>query len=414
MNSYVVGEKLTPSQGNDKLTFVSAWILCFLIPWDDMILLPWEIQFARAFTILVGGLWILSLLLGRKVRTPGSTFTWMLIFVLWSMMSILWSFDPDRTLRRSLSYVQLFTLAVSIYQCTNTFSRLISFLQAFMLGQYVLVGAVLVSYSQGNIWGDGRYTAEGVNPNDLAGTLAIGVTIACYLLMNGGKRWALVNAIFVPVGIVCVVLSGSRAGLLSVAVALLFPFLRLMRMSWKVRLTLIMAIIATVSVLLDVSESTYWRRLTTIAEQFESRDLNGRVDVWAQGLELFQRKPLAGYGAGTFPSVTGATQAARIAAHNAFLEVLVENGAVGLMLYFVVHLSLIRAVRKRSTLEKQLWGTLLVTWITINMASTWENRNITWMLWGLAVAHAAIQNPAALPQFWRVTRTPAVRVAART
>ncbi|HEU4480483.1 MAG TPA: O-antigen ligase family protein, partial [Actinomycetota bacterium] len=62
-----------------------------------------------------------------------------------------------------------------------------------------------------------------------------------------------------------------------------------------------------------------------------------RLDVWTQGLTLWQRKPLTGFGWGTFAGLTDAL------AHNDYIRAAVELGIVGFIAFVALMIALLRA-----------------------------------------------------------------------
>jgi O-antigen ligase len=63
-----------------------------------------------------------------------------------------------------------------------------------------------------------------------------------------------------------------------------------------------------------------------VGQTMEARHLAGRDDLWFQALEMVREKPLLGWGLDGFRANSWSYP------HNIFLEVLVEGGAIGLVL----------------------------------------------------------------------------------
>ena len=363
--------------------FAAAWVLAFSIPWDDMVLLPQQVQLARVLSLVVTGIWAGSILRGGVVRRPDIAHGWMGAFLLWASLSVFWSAFPENTVRRSLSYLQLFTIAWVIYQFSAQRRRHLQLLQAFVWGEYVLLGGVLYSYFSRSALGDGRYTAAGVNANDAAAGLALGVPIACYLFALRPQGWSWLNALYVPLATVSILLSGSRGGLLALGVATVFPLLLLSLLTWRLRVVIAVVLALSVSGGLTLIDSFAWRRLSTTAAQFTARDLNGRLDVWGLALSLFEAHPWRGIGGGTFAATTGSRQTLSIAGHNSFIEVLVENGGIGLALFLAIIVSVASRRYRATRMEAALWMVVLAAWAITNFSCSWQNKNLTWLLWGL-------------------------------
>ena len=60
-----------------------------------------------------------------------------------------------------------------------------------------------------------------------------------------------------------------------------------------------------------------------------------RVRIWTRGVELFWKRPILGYGTGSFFTVAADDNGVKRAPHNIFISVGVELGIVGLVLYLI-------------------------------------------------------------------------------
>ena len=94
--------------------------------------------------------------------------------------------------------------------------------------------------------------------------------------------------------------------------------------------------------------------------------LTGRTDVWAAVLPTMKRQPLLGYGFGSFW-----TDARRIlydipTAHNGYLDILLELGAVGLAFYTVWLLSCARKLHRALARDYQ-WASLAICFLLMSL-----------------------------------------------
>ncbi len=381
--------------------FATGWLLSFSIPWDDMIVLPQQVQLARVLAVVVGVVWVCSVVRGGAVRRPDAAHWWMGAFAVWASASIFWSNDPEVTVRRSLSYLQLFLITWVIYQFSANRACHVKLLQAFVWGEYVLAAGLLVAYFTGQASGDGRYSAPGVNANDAASTLALGVPIACYLVAILPWRRSWCSALYVPVSTMCILLSASRGGLLTLGAAALFPLLLLSKLRWKTRAAIAVVLALSAFAAFNFTESFAWQRLSTMGEQFTARDLNGRFDVWATAMSLFQSNPWLGIGAGTFARTTGSRQVLAISGHNSFIELLAENGGIGLTLFLIIILCVTWRRYRAARIEGALWKIVLAAWVITNLSCSWENKDLTWLLWSFMLGYPALQRSPAVFAFER-------------
>ena len=112
--------------------------------------------------------------------------------------------------------------------------------------------------------------------------------------------------------------------------------------------------------------------------------MNGRGTVWNNGLDLFWQNPILGIGAGSFSGTVGG--GIRMAAHNTYLEILVEHGAIGLTVFLTILAGLILKTKRYPLDERLLWWITLGCWMILVATLSWENREITWLIWGLCIS----------------------------
>ncbi|MGA2434320.1 MAG: O-antigen ligase family protein [Bryobacteraceae bacterium] len=365
--------------------FVFLWLLVFTVPWGDMIQLPYDIQFSRILTIPVALAWLLSIWHENSFRPPLTVHIAMLAFILWAAMNVFWTADPERSARRILSYSQLFLDAWLVYQFARTGIQYRKLLQAVVLGGYVAFAGLLYGYMYGHVSGDGRFSAPGFDANDLAATLALIVPLAWYLAMTG-KKYVWLNRLYVPCAIAGALLTASRSGLAVAGVTALFPLLAMGKLSRRKKIGIFFLAAVTAGGVFEFgNEMSFNSRLSTFADQLSRRDLNGRVDIWEHGWTEFLDNPLVGVGAGAFSSSVGG-RGAELVAHNTYLEILVEHGAIGLLAFLAVVFGLFRGLKAARHLEWRMWATVLAAWLVTSSVLSWENREMTWLLWGLCTA----------------------------
>jgi len=372
----------TQDQGWHVASFRLLWLVAFCVPWGDMVLLPGEIQASRVLTIVAAFTWILAVWSGKRFRTVTATQLFMLAFVVWAGANTFWSEDSWRSVRRMLSYSQLFLDAWLVYQLVRTADEYRSIMQAYVLGCYVLFAGLMYNFISGVAQGDGRYTAPGLDPNDLASTLALGIPLAWYLAFTSRKGLWL-NRLYIPCALTAALLTASRGGLVTVVISMGFPLLAMPSISRRAKIALVvMVTICAGSVVYFWSDISVGR-LSTILDQLSARDMNGRVEIWQRGFEVFLDNPLLGVGAGAFGATVVGGVGAELAAHNSYLGVLVEHGLIGLVCFLLIAFSLIRQTWWSPPLERRLWFVMLLAWGVTLSTLSWENREVTWLIWGM-------------------------------
>jgi O-antigen ligase len=178
-----------------------------------------------------------------------------------------------------------------------------------------------------------------VNHNHYAGMMEmlapIGLVYAFSRYASGRKRWLAASAAaFMGASIF---LSGSRGGMAAFAVEVSLFFLFLFRERTRSGVALLMC-----GFLLVALTSVAWigggevsARISTLTSQKRS-DLTGdiRVQIDRDGLHMFSRRPILGWGLGTFEDVypqfrSFYTNSQVNAAHNDYLQILTETGILG-------------------------------------------------------------------------------------
>ena len=140
-------------------------------------------------------------------------------------------------------------------------------------------------------------------------------------------------------------LSGSRGGMLAfvVEMALLAVIVVWGQKSRKVTLALATFLVIGVGLVLWLGGSELAKRLATIHAETKTELSGGtRLDIDRDALRMFARKPVLGWGLGTFPDVYPQFRSFHTnffinEAHNDYLQLLVEMGGLGFaaMLWFL-------------------------------------------------------------------------------
>lgn len=246
-----------------------------------------------------------------------------------------------------LAYAALFLVAIHVFTNKRGVRWLLHALMIF--GMAVAVFAIVQSFtSNGMIYwirkprfGPDMYGPY-VNHSHYAGLMELLTPIPLILALQERLRWKqrMMYALVGTTMAVTIVSSTSRGGMISFAVEVLY--------------------VAAVLLLAQRSERTLWRgmailivvavivaalNLDTIAGRLGNLDDPARRAIFADSLRIFRLKPLLGWGLGTFPTIypkfsSYYTDYFINAAHNDYLQILVETGLAGFaaLLWFVITL----------------------------------------------------------------------------
>lgn len=394
------------------LGFIAVWMVVFAIPWENVLMLPGVGTITRLLGMVAVAVAICVILVRGRVRRPNAFHWFALAFLLYGCASLFWTIDRQESVMRVWKNLQIIALLWLIWEATATVKRREGLMQAYVLGAWVTVYQTYEMFRAGigRVGGTRFAASENFNPNDMGFLLVLALPLAWHLSIthrNVLLRW--VNRLYIPAGVFTISLTGSRSGLILACLALCIVPWSLPQLN--LRLKVVTAAIMTAGVVLALTyapERTI-ERLSTTSSELTSGDLNDRTEIWRAGMEVLPEYMMVGAGAGTYSTAVRSTLGADHSAHNTYVSVVVEQGLVGLVLFVVLLAISFQHARLAPPAERKL---LLVLWLTLFVGLTpraWEDKKVTWLVFGLlnasAVAGAVARVPLqAEPQLIRATR----------
>jgi O-antigen ligase len=205
-----------------------------------------------------------------------------------------------------------------------------------------------------------------VNHNHYAGLMEMLVPIPLVLaltsLASPKTRAAAAAAAAVMVG--TIFLSGSRGGMLAIIAELVILAVLLTKQKRGLRTAVAIGVFLTivVALLVWVGGGELSRRIATVGLSHAEISSDTRLDINRDGLRMFLKKPVLGWGLGAFPVVypqfrTFYTNFFVNQAHDDYLQLLVEMGLLGFatMFWFVLTLYT-RAFKKMGNWTGEISG----------------------------------------------------------
>jgi O-antigen ligase len=182
------------------------------------------------------------------------------------------------------------------------------------------------------------------DPNDLALVVVTVLPVAIYLIRPKATRTErLIGLISLGMFVLVLVRSGSRGGFLGFAALMIYVLLRFTSFPKLIRLK---AVAAGVVLLFVIAGPAYWSSMQSILDEddYNRHSPTGRMEVWKRGLGYIASNPLLGVGLTAYPQAEGRSEFAVAraergrgmkwsVAHNAYLEVGVEQGIPGLVVF---------------------------------------------------------------------------------
>ena len=379
-----------------------------------------DLHLSRLFALGIFGIWVFRGLIAKEVHLPKSVpvlFFFSFLFI--ASISALWAVEPFWSVRKAFFFLSLFPLLPVLYDTFEhggTRSALIV-LQAFVFGASIAacigilqfmfqffigvdrvygfwIGTVLPFFLGGsfgtevaaypsllaNIGGMTVLRATAFFPDPhmfsyyMGMSLPFAVALAC-LEKRSSERYLFIAA----VGVILIAdfLSFSRGGYIGLATAGLATLIILRKtiiFSYRSKIVVILSLFSIISFIF-IPNPVVSRLLTSF--NVEEGSNSGRIAMWQEaGMHLFGA-PLLGYGLGNYPLVVDPLADYRkpIYAHDIFLDIAVETGLIGALLFFASDLAVARDKFVAPGVINKLWGLpayyggqLLLAWAVIALA----------------------------------------------
>jgi len=367
----------------------------------------------RIFALPAIGAWLLVLLTERRIRNP-QTFQWLFfLFVAWNAASLMWTYDTDSTMERIKRYVDYLIALAVFWSAFREAKQVEGAMQAFVLGVYITVGGLVINFFRGSTYysANSRFSSMAFHPDDTGLILGIAMPIAWYLGHSGrhlSKWWRGVNFAYPFVAAGAIILTGTRGALVSVIPAVIYMIFSFRKFTLRWRMIVFGAAVLVLLLLARLDLSQQMSRLASITESISGGSggdrLNGRLDVWEAGWDVFTKNPVLGVGGGAFPVATlsyglpSGDHRNGIIAHNTYLSVLSETGIVGILLFGGILATIISALRRCPKGERGAFVASFCVWAIGAFELSFEFRWQTWLLFMLIMVASAATEKQRLRQ----------------
>jgi O-antigen ligase len=323
----------------------------------------------RSIATLVGILAAFAMLthavVTRRLKSPPKAAYWLAGLVVWSALTWFWALQPKDTLEQLPSAFGLLALYLAATCLQISDEELAWVNRLALLGGCAAAIYVCYSYSNNNFYGFyGAFSRRAsmmlnndleADPNYFAASLLLPLSIAFSGFLASRRRLGklLMLAAIVVIGL-SIFLTKSRGALVALLV-MIMVFLYRMRINWRA-----LVAVASLGGLIAFLPSDFFTR----AERAVATRGAGRLDIWVVGLHTLERYGILGAGLHNFPvayrdfaGYAPVYRGAIAASHDTYLNVAVELGLFGLLLFLGLILSEVRAVRavlSRAVLRQQV------------------------------------------------------------
>ena len=376
------------------VAYGALWFFVFALPWENVIVIPGVGTISRLAGMLALGMALLAAVVSGRFRRWRLFQTAALLFVIWTAWNTYgggygFTGDYEMTTYRFRTYVQLLAVLWMVWELAPTERRIRGLLAAFVAGAAIASLNTLFVYRTHEASAT-RFAAVGFDPNDLAATLALALPMAWYLSVTYRHpvlRWT--ARLYLPLAFIAIGLTGSRGGVLAAFTGLLIiPALTTRLSPGRIAMAGITLLASAALALAYVPEATLQRIGSTRAE-VEEGTMNGRLRIWKAGVEALIQEPLIGHGTGGFDRAVRPILRYGQVAHNTFLQVAVEQGILGFLLWLMMYGAVVQQVLTMPPLQRRFGYVVIATLAVVFMPLTWDNQKAAWVIPALLVGLAA-------------------------
>jgi O-antigen ligase len=277
------------------------------------------------------------------------------------LLTALWAPDAELAGVKAYELVLVFAVLSSVLRIVDGRGGDVA-LDWFWLATIVITAALALVGLAGSAGSDDRLAVLGGGPNVFARLMGL-LVMACFRFWKRGHAgWLFLGASVVPA--VLAILSGSRGGLVALAVAIAFFFL--MEVQRLGRIVLASAIVIAISGA-TLSFTDFGRRSLEVYDArvevllLEKGDTSGRDELYESAMELGRKNSVLGAGLAAFPA-----NGLGPYPHNLFLEVFCEAGLLGVLVLIVpLAVGVLRMWRQRQKIDRAA----AAAWVFILVAS---------------------------------------------
>jgi len=368
------------------LSLAAVLLFIFLIPWGDGAFdgLP------RLGGIIAFGMTFVYLILHGSHRHYHFFHFFILLYGGWVLFSILWSPDQEYGLEKVITNTQL-VLTAFMFTLIIQSQREIDFAyQAYVLGNIVGASIILYNYLHGiESPYYNRYGIKNIETDQLSILLAIAMPMAAYLSTRY-KHWLLksLNIIAMPLIFYGIFLTGTRTGSIVGMLGVLYWVFANRKASMMIKAAIAGFFVIAVIGVLSFAPKASVDRILSAGKSISSGTLNYRTVIWSGTIKQWKKEPITGIGIGGLGYGLSHEHVNYRAAHNTYLEILAENGAIGLMLYLLMYAALIYYLLQTKMDDKSFLLTLLMMLMVSQLTlHTHENKE-TIFVFSMVAIHA--------------------------
>ena len=340
-------------------------ILAFSIPFAGIMQIGEQMTANKVFALYV----MISFFVGALVKNKkldifsSNAIKIYVLFYVWLLIVFLLGSVFVETIKGFLSQFFLLGLVILTAAMPKNYQEFKIICISTAVGSCSL-GMYTAMFGMGSLVGQyGTRLAAGTNENVLAHALGVGLLLSFFALQESTKLLKAIILILDFFTIYAIFLTGSRGTWIALSISVILIPLFAQTISLKKRLNYVLMgslVIFTVFIGLRNNYFGNWGKLINdrlTEDNSITQAAGGRLDsIWPYYLNKFYEKPIAGWGAG-FSHDVG------MAVHNDFLNIMVETGMIGLVLYLIFLLFALKDILRNRNATLRLKSLILFVFL---------------------------------------------------
>ena len=296
--------------------------------------------FGSALKILAVLPILVALLSGNKMQLQ-KPLKWQFYFTIFAIMSIAWSTAYTLSISRGITYLLLFALLLSASFFQFDEKELNKVKLALVWSSRITVVLLLIF---GDII-DGRLWLRGIiseDPNYVCAYFAFGVIFSLNRIIWNKRIFLKIGGVFeLCLYVLVVFLTGSRGGFLAILSAIGLYIITFSKNEEKyIAAKIICFIFVFIAINIIFDNLPEKLRMRFSFDSVADSGGSGRMELWKNAIDIFKSanifKKVFGFGTGTVMyNMLQLNYSRADVVHNIFLEILVELGIIGLVIYSI-------------------------------------------------------------------------------
>jgi len=325
--------------------------------------------------------------IGKDVMAVYFAFTWMFASIFWAANE----YAAWTTIKTMWQIFILFFLVYNLF-CEREGAHEY-FLKSLYISGIVLIGYSIYVYGLSEAFemmsGNRNFRlGREINQENTFGMLNATTCMVAFYYLFYKKGFKLFHIIVISLAFVFAMASGSRKALLMVCAGVLFLVYKKygIRQIYKIIAVVVVILVILASIMQLPMFETINYRMELLLKTLEGRGRSGssanvRMNMITEGWRLYKDRILTGFGANNYRIVSGF----RTYAHNNFIEILVDYGLIGFILYYTIYVNVLKNLwNAKSSAGKGLIAIFLVRFF-MEVALVSYNSKIHWVLFAFFI-----------------------------